>query len=207
MKNVFQILDNRDRENSYIYDLQNGEKVNLTLVLFCMRNTSLQIMVRLAENAEFDGRIAIIASGTHEIFVDYLATHSGANSKSNFLVRGVLANGIKKQTKMKISFRPSAINAIGNENERITLLDDSCQNICMPKIESSEENMKGSHGMSSGKINSDIYNYLASRGLGDNQIRHLVARSDILSILGNADENQLQLISEKFDNFYEQNHV
>lgn len=67
--------------------------------------------------------------------------------------------------------------------------------------------MKGSHGMSSGKINSDIYNYLASRGLGDNQIRHLVARSDILSILGNADENQLQLISEKFDNFYEQNHV
>jgi hypothetical protein len=28
-----------------------------------------------------------------------------------------------------------------------------------------------------------------------------------LSILGNADENQLQLISEKFDNFYEQNHV
>lgn len=207
MKNVFQILDNRDRENSYIYDLQNGEKINLTLVLFCMRNTSLQIMVRLAENAEFDGRIAIIASGTHDIFVDYLATHSGENSKSNFLVRGVLANGIKKQTKMKISFRPSAINAIGNENERITLLDDSCQNICMPIIESSEENMKGSHGMSSGKINSDIYNYLASRGLGDNQIRHLVARSDILSILGNADENQLQLISEKFDNFYEQNHA
>ena len=85
MKNVFQILDNRDRENSFIYDIQEDEKVNLTLVLFCMRNTSLQIMVRLAENAEFDGRVAIIASGTHEIFVDYLATHSGANSKSNFL--------------------------------------------------------------------------------------------------------------------------
>ncbi len=207
MKDIFRVIDKKNRETSFEYDLKNNDEIDLTIAAFIVRDTDIQIRVKLNENAKFNGKIALLGSGTHKVNIDYLAVHSGKNSKSVFRLNGVLANGIEKQTKMKIQFRPGAKNAEGSEFEKITMLDDSCKNICLPIIDSSEEEMHGSHGMSSGKIDKNIRRYLASRGLSKNKIQELLIKSDIFALLKNIDKNQIQLVEEQLNIFCEENNV
>lgn len=124
-----------------------------------------------------------IGKGNEIIDMNYYLNNIGSKSLNNMVVEGVLNDNSIKNFRGTIDFLKGSLDAIGEENENCVLLSDNARSRSLPQMLCHEENVVGSHGVSSGKIDDLKLFYIMSRGLSKKDAERLIVMSNFLNII------------------------
>lgn len=119
------------------------------------------------------------------IDMNYYLQNTEKNTINNMRVEGSLNDNSKKNFRGTIDFIQGCSNSIGEENENCILLSDTCLSRSLPQMLCGEENVVGTHGVSSGTVDKEKLFYLMSRGISKKDSEKLIIMSKFNQILNN----------------------
>ena len=96
------------------------------------------------------------------------------NSFSNELYKGILDNSSKGVFNGKIYVRPNAQKTNAYQNNRNVLLTDTASINTKPQLEIWADDVKCSHGCTTGQIDEEALFYLQSRGISKDTARAMM---------------------------------
>lgn len=131
--------------------------------------------------------------------LNYNYINNSENSISNIEVQGVLDNNAIKTFKGIIDFKENSKKSIGRENENCLLLSDSCISKSLPVLLCHEEDVDGTHSVSSGRIDQNKLFYLMSRGLDECESKKLIIKANFNHIIDEIPEDLKELVNKKID--------
>ena len=108
------------------------------------------------------------------IDMNYYLKNIGEESVNNMKVEGSIDDFCVKNFRGTIDFIKGCCNSVGDENENCILLSDSCRSRSLPQLLCGEENVIGSHGVSSGKVDLEKLFYIMSRGYSMKDAERLI---------------------------------
>ena len=107
--------------------------------------------------------------------LNYEAVHRGKKSQSQMKADGILKDASSKLFRQTIDFQRGAAGAEGDEREEVLLLSDEAVNRSIPLILCGEEDVKGNHGATIGRLDEDLMFYLCSRGMSETDVCNMIA--------------------------------
>ncbi|MBR1623823.1 MAG: SufD family Fe-S cluster assembly protein [Pseudobutyrivibrio sp.] len=111
--------------------------------------------------------------------INYVAKHRGVRTDSNIKVSGVLRDNATKTFRGTIDFLKGAKQSTGDEREDVLLMNEGVHNNTVPLILCAEEDVEGGHGATIGKISDEILYYFESRGIPEDMVNELMAKSKL----------------------------
>jgi len=138
------------------------------------------------KNDTSENKLNNIYIGNNEDILDmnYVTKLRGIKTVSDMKTVGVINGKTVKSYKSTIDFIKGAKKADAKESENCTILSKNASSKSMPMMLCHEEDVNGSHSVSSGEINEKQLFYLMSRGL---------SRKDALKVIILASFNKLLL--------------
>jgi FeS assembly protein SufD len=138
---------------------------------------------KLGEAAK--AHIDAVYLGDHDRHIDlsYLMEHLGRRSVSNIVVRGALKDKASKVFKGTIDFKKGAGQSDGKEEEFVILFDKTVKSKSVPLLLCSEDDVKGQHAASAGKVDRDKLFYLMSRGFSKEEAMKLLVEASFSCII------------------------
>lgn len=135
------------------------------------------------------------------IDMNYNYVNKDINSKSIIEVEGLLKDSSHKNFKGIIDFKSGSTNSIGKENENCLLLSDEAVSRSLPVLLCGEENVDGTHSVSSGKIDENKLFYLMSRGLSETEAKKVIISSNFKKIIDLLPDEIKEDIENKINNY------
>ncbi len=178
-----------------------GMSLNLHLGGSYSRFESLS---RLAgEGARSDLLAVAVAHAGQEFDARTLQDHVSPHTNSDLLYKNSIADRARATFGGLIRVEPQAHFTDAYQTVRNLLLSDEAEANSMPGLEILADNVKCSHGATSGQVNEEEMFYLLSRGITPQVAKHLVVAgflNEAIARLGEPEiENHLRaLIEEKF---------
>ena len=87
------------------------------------------------------------------------------------------------------------------ESENCLLLSDTAISRSLPMMLCHEEDVEGSHGVSTGKVSKDKLFYLMTKGLSKKEAERLIVKANFNSVIQSIKEEKIQEeILEKIEN-------
>ena len=171
-----------------------ADDANFELVqLYLGRDTVSEILTDLSgRKSQFTADIAYLLYNEDKLDVNLVAVQTGRKSNSEINVKGVLNGKSAKTFKGTIDFRNGAVGAKGAEKEEVLLLSDDVVNKTVPLILCAEEDVDGSHGASIGRLDENQVYYMQSRGIPEEKITTLLAKSKIAQIIKKIGDEQTE---------------
>ena len=126
------------------------------------------------------------------IDINYYLNNIGIKSDNKINVQGVLDKDSKKNFRGTLDFKKGCSKSIGEEIENCILLTDTCVSRSLPMMLCTEEDVSGSHGVSSGKIDNSKLFYLMTRGLSKKEAEKFIVKTNFNTILKEIPDNLLQ---------------
>ncbi len=179
------------------YDEKSGLK--LTQVEKSEGDISLACASNLVGYKSFlDIDTGYLVKGQDRLDINYVARHRGKKTDSKINVSGVLRDNANKTFRGTIDFIKGCKDSTGDEREDVLLMDPGVHNNTVPLILCAEEDVEGAHGASIGKISDEILFYLQARGIPEDEINELMAKSRIDAVIGRIadDETKRMLLKE-----------
>ena len=139
----------------------------------------------LEEHASNSLNNIYIGNKNNIIDMNYYLKNTAKNTTNNMKVEGSLNDNSKKNFRGTIDFISGCSNSIGEENENCILLSDKCLSRSLPQMLCGEENVVGTHGVSSGTVDKEKLFYLMSRGISKKDSEKLIIMSKFNQILNN----------------------
>ena len=131
---------------------------------------------------------------------NYYLVNTGRDTLHQMKVEGALSDTSHKNFRGTIDFIKGCSNSIGEEIENCVLLSDKCISRSLPQMLCGEEDVVGSHGVSSGKVSEEKLFYLMSRGYSKKEAEKLIILGNFTSILeAIPDENVKNHILEQIE--------
>ena len=132
-------------------------------------------------SAFINGIINLDKSKHHEIKTNI--NHLAENTKSYQLIKCVLNDASKGVYQGKIFVNPEAQKTDGYQLSKALLLSDNTEFDAKPELEIYADDVKCSHGSTSGTLDEDFIFYLMSRGLSHKQSRELLINGFLLDVV------------------------
>ena len=131
--------------------------------------------------------------GTKENIIDmnYHVKLYGEKSDCRIKVEGALKDKAKKNFKGTIDFISGAKKSIGIESENCVLLSKEARSKSLPMLLCGEEDVEGSHGVSTGEIDQNKLFYIKSRGISDNEAKRLIVLANFNKIINKIKDEEL----------------
>ncbi|MBR1739112.1 MAG: SufD family Fe-S cluster assembly protein [Ruminococcus sp.] len=189
---LIQVFENCGESVSRV-DAKVGEGGSLELVQLYIggKDTVSGAQISLeGRRAAFKADIGYLTHKDEKLDINLIADHYGKKTGSEINVRGVLYDNAYKTFKGTIDFKKGAVGAKGEEKEEVLLMDSQVRNKTVPLILCAEEDVEGSHGASIGRINEEHLFYMRSRGLSDEKIYELMARSKIGQVVSRIGDDE-----------------
>ncbi len=123
--------------------------------------------------------------------MNYYMLNKGEKTNSSIEIAGALFDESNKNFKGIIDFIEGSKNAVGYENENCILFSDKAISKSLPMLLCHEEDVSGTHSVSTGKVDEDKLFYLKSRGIDDSTAKELIMLGDFnkaLSKVNNKEE-------------------
>ena len=124
-----------------------------------------------------------IGKETDRIDMNYYMVNKGEKSNSNIEIAGALFDQSNKSFKGIIDFLEESKNAIGYENENCLLFSDTCVSKSLPMLLCHEEDVSGTHSVSTGKVDEDKLFYLTSKGIDEEEAKKLIMLGNFNKVL------------------------
>lgn len=182
-------------------EIEAKAKVNYTIVDFGGAHSITNYYSNLIGEGSDNSLNTIYLGKENQLFdLNYIAELKGVKSNVDIEVQGALKDSAKKHFKGTIDFKKGCKKATGNENESCMLLSDKAKSIALPMLLCSEEDVKGNHSSSAGKIGEKELFYIMSRGFELKEAMKLMVRAKFNKILENIkNENLKQEILNEID--------
>jgi len=132
-------------------------------------------------SAFINGIINLIKDQHHEIKTNI--NHFGENTKSYQLIKNVLNNNSKAVYQGKIFVDSKAQKTDGYQLSKALLLNENTDFYAKPELEIYADDVKCSHGSTSGNLDGDALFYLMSRGLSYKQSKKLLINGFLLDVV------------------------
>jgi len=132
-------------------------------------------------SAFINGIINLIKDQHHEIKTTI--NHFGENTKSYQLIKNVLNNNSKAVYQGKIFVNSKAQKTDGYQLSKALLLNENTDFYAKPELEIYADDVKCSHGSTSGNLDEDALFYLMSRGLSYKQSKKLLINGFLLDVV------------------------
>ncbi len=149
------------------YTLQKGSKLsrNETHILLKEENAAAVV------NADYHIDGSTLIDTTTDI------EHLSKNTTSNQVIKGVIDENAHGVFQGKIHIAPNAVQTEGYQIHRALLLSDNAAVDVKPELEIFADDVKCSHGATSGDLNQDEIFYLQSRGISENEARQILTKA------------------------------
>ena len=124
-------------------------------------------------------------SNNERIDMNYHIRSIGKRTNSNILVQGALNDNSIKSFKGTIDFIEGCTKSNGEENENCILLSNTSKSRSLPMLLCHEEDVTGSHGVSTGKIDVTKLFYLMAKGISEEEAKKLVLYANYQQVINN----------------------
>ncbi len=194
-----------DTENSpnikYIYNnLDLAKNSHLEYFILSSGSKFLKNDITCSLNNQYgsislNGIINLDGEKHHEIKT--VINHKDENCKSYQLIKSVLADQSKGVYQGKISVDNKAQKTDGYQLSRALLLNDQTEFNAKPELEIYADDVKCSHGSTSGNIDEDSIFYLMSRGLSYHQSKQLLVNAFLNEVLEKITDEKIKIFIKK----------
>lgn len=142
-----------------------------------------------------------VGKSNDRIDMNYHMINKGIKSNSNIEVAGSLYDESYKTFKGIIDFKEGSSRSIGYENENTILFSNKCISRSLPMLLCHEEDVNGTHSVSTGKVDENKLFYLMSKGLSEDESNKLIMYANFNKILNNISvkDEIISLIEEKMN--------
>ena len=147
---------------------------------------------KVYENAKSELNNIYLGFNENILDMNYYYENIGINSISSIESQGVLNDCSSKKYRATIDFISGAKNSKGDILENTILLSDTCKSSSVPILLCTEENVEGSHAVSTGKLKEENLFYLMSRGLSKDDATRLLILANMNKIIDKIDNEGLE---------------
>ena len=146
----------------------------------------------VGENGEANLNGLFITNGNQLVDNHTLIDHQVPNCQSNELYKGIAKDKSTGVFNGKIFVRKDAQKTNAYQSSKNILLSDSATINTKPQLEIYADDVKCSHGTSTGKIDEDALYYLKARGIGDDNARKLLLQAFAQELINKIEIESLQ---------------
>ncbi|MBR6949253.1 MAG: SufD family Fe-S cluster assembly protein [Bacilli bacterium] len=129
-------------------------------------------------------------SNNERIDMNYHMKSIGKRTNSNILVQGALDDNCIKSFKGTIDFIEGCTKSNGEENENCILLSNTSKSRSLPMLLCHEEDVTGSHGVSTGKIDITKLFYLMAKGISEEDAKKLILYANYQQVINNINDKE-----------------
>lgn len=159
-------------------------RYDLHTVLLGGATSRIDCQVDLAgSGAQCDLRGAWSAAGRQHHDVHVVVDHSGQHTQSNQLFKGLCDDRASSVFRGNVRILRSGRFASARQLNRNLLLSDGARAYGKPQLEIDNEDVKASHGSTTGQLDPGQLFYLCARGLSPDQARQLLIGAFLAEIL------------------------
>ena len=133
-----------------------------------------------------------LGSNNNIIDMNYYLNNIGEKSKNVMRIEGAIDDSCKKVFRGTIDFIEGCKNSVGDENENCVLLSDNVVSRSLPQMLCHEEDVIGSHGVSSGKVDEDKLFYIMTHGYSKKEAEKLIVMANFSKILSNILDEEIR---------------
>lgn len=137
-----------------------------------------------------------LPSGTQIVDNHTVVDHSVPNCMSNELYKGVMNGKSTAVFNGKIFVRPDAQKTNAFQTNRNILLSDDATINTKPQLEIYADDVKCSHGTSTGRIDEEALFYLRARGIGEENARKLLIRAFVEEVVNQVKIDEIKAVIE-----------
>lgn len=160
--------------------ITNTAPVFVWILLF---NGSADIRVRLMhEHTSCYLNGIYLTHGSNNASVNFSVQHVVGKTKSKQQIRGLANDTSNVSFTGRIKINPNASDAIGYQNHRGILLQDTARIITRPELEIDTDEVTCAHGSAVGHFDATELFYLTSRGIPEKEAKKLLIRSFLAEI-------------------------
>ncbi|HKL58258.1 MAG TPA: SufD family Fe-S cluster assembly protein [Sphaerochaeta sp.] len=171
------------------------EKATFTLVEIVMGSAQSYIDTHVTlqgfESKCLIGCMNVVASQGLADF-NFHVEHMGVATNSSLLIRGALLDSATKLFRGTIDFHTGCKGSKGSEDEYCVLLSPDVKNRSVPLILCGEEDVEGSHAVSSGRLDHNALFYLTSRGIDKKKAERLLVEAQLFPILSMVSDEHIR---------------
>jgi len=136
------------------------------------------------EGARSEMLAVTAASGTQEFDQRTLQDHQAPGTSSDLLYKNALNGASRSIFSGMIRVEPGAHHTDAYQKVRNLLLSDNAQANSLPGLEILADNVRCTHGATSGAINPDELFYLQSRGIPPREARQMLVHGFLQEVIG-----------------------
>ncbi len=157
----------------------------------------------IGEGGRSDLLAVAVAKGRQEFDARTLQDHSSPNTASDLLYKNALDDHARTTFGGLIRVEPHAHFTDAYQKVRNLLLSDDCEANSMPGLEILADNVRCTHGATSGQVDEDELFYLRSRGIPTKVAQRLIVTGFLDEVIQRLDQQAIgahlhRLIEEKF---------
>ncbi len=143
----------------------------------------------LQENAgaEVNGAYRLTQNGVSDITTNI--RHLAPHTASEQLVKGVLDGTAKGVFQGQIHIAPDAQQTMGHQLHRALVLSDEAEIDCKPELEIFADDVKCSHGATSGDLDTEQLFYMQSRGIPLNEARQILIEAYLNEVFAKIEDS------------------
>jgi Fe-S cluster assembly protein SufD len=176
---------------------RDAEAVNLALN-FGGKYSRLESVSRMIDRGARSDMLAItVARGDQEFDQRTLQDHLKADTTSDLLYKNVLNDNARTVFSGLIKVEPGAHRTDAYQKVRNLLLSDDAEANSMPGLEILADDVRCTHGATSGQIEPEELFYLKSRGIDDLAAKQLIARGFLNEVVARLPEAELSEYLQK----------
>ena len=148
--------------------------------------------------ARFKSELAFICAGEQHFDINHAVIHTGSETDTKMLVKGVVDGNALKNYRGTIDFKRGCYGATGDEQEETLLMSRTAVNKSIPMILCDEENVSGTHGATLGRLGAEELFYMQSRGISEEEAKKMMTRAKVTSVASLIPDERVR---EKIENF------
>lgn len=155
--------------------------VNVALGAALARNDVLNVLEGEGANSTVDG--LFLVNGNEHVDNHTLIDHAAPHCGSRELYKGIATGSGRGVFLGRIIVRPGAQKTDAKQTNKNLLLSDDALIDSTPQLEIYADDVKCTHGSTTGQLSADALFYLRSRGIGDREARALLVHAFVGDVL------------------------
>lgn len=168
-------------EEKRVVSLKKGE--TLVYVLVGKGPGEKEVIIKLEGKRASAKILGLLISAEGETSIKTLQHHLAPDTSSDLLVRSALWGKARFNYQGLIRIEPKAQGANAYQRNDNLLLSDGAKAETRPELEILANEVRCTHGATTGRINEDLLFYLSSRGLTPEEAVHLIVKGFLQEVL------------------------
>jgi Fe-S cluster assembly protein SufD len=164
---------------------------NTQYVLIPTDNVDLEITME-ERGVEVNLLVVYALHGKDKITLNTKSVHTVPNTSCNVEIKAALFDSSKSSYEGQILITKDAQQTKSFLRDDVLLFGNGVSNVCKPVLEISANDVKASHGATSGQINEEQLYYLMSRGLTKKEALNIILKGFFESLLTKIEDEKIR---------------